>query len=61
MDISKMTTTEIEERLEKLWNKADKLSNNSIEYNKIVDEVLYIRNYCRENHISLRQSIALRF
>lgn len=61
MDISKMTTTEIEERLEELWNRADNISSDSDEYNGIVDEVLYIRKYCRENHISLRQSIAARF
>lgn len=61
MDISKMTGTEIEKRLEELWNRADNISSNSAEYDEIVDEVLCIRNYCRENHISLRQNIAARF
>ncbi|MBR5509579.1 MAG: hypothetical protein IKV59_05955 [Lachnospiraceae bacterium] len=61
MDISKMTVTEIEKKLEQLWNKADKLSSKSVEYDEIVDKVLYIRNYCRENYISLSRSIAARF
>ena len=61
MDISKLTVTEIEERLEKLWNRADNLSNNSAEYEAIVDEVLYIREYCRENHLGLSKEISARF
>ncbi len=61
MDISKMATAEIEERLIMLWDKADNLSSQSAEYGEIVKEVLYIRDYCRENHISLSQSVAARF
>jgi len=52
---------EIEERLETLWNRADKLSSNCFEYREIVDEVLYIRKYCKENQIVLANSIAARF
>lgn len=61
MDFSKMTTTEIEERLEKLWDRADDLSNNSAEYEAIVNEVLHIREYCRENHLGLSKEISARF
>ena len=61
MDISKMSVVEIEERLVNLWNKADSLSSNSTTYEEIVDEILYIRNYCREKNISLSPSIAARF
>lgn len=52
---------ELEKRLEELWDKADKLASGSSEYAEIVEEVLYIRNFCRKNHISLRQDIAARF
>lgn len=61
MDISKLTVTEIEERLQKLWNRADNPSNNSAECEAIVDEVLHIRDYCRENHIGLSKEISARF
>jgi hypothetical protein len=58
MDIS---VKELEERLETLWNRADKLSSDSDEYEAIVNEVLRIRNYCRENHIGLSDNISSRF
>ncbi len=61
MDISKLTVTEIERRLESLWDRADHLSSNSTEYEAIVDEVLRIRHYCRENHICLSDNISARF
>ena len=61
MDISKMTEIEIEERLKNLWDRADKLSSKSTEYEAIVDEVLRIRQYCCENNISLSDDISARF
>lgn len=51
----------IEARLAELWNCADKIGSGSEEYDEIVDEVLALRSYCRENHIALSDSISARF
>lgn len=56
-----MTASEIEISLWELWNRAEELTRGSDEYNKIVDEVLAIRSYCREKHIVLSDDISARF
>ena len=56
-----MSTSEIQQHLLNLWNKADMLSGNSPEYSAIVDEVLTIRGYIRKNSIELSPEVAARF
>lgn len=61
MSISEMTEIELEKKLKDLWNRADNISSNIEEYEEIVNEVLSIRKYCIENHITLKPSIEARF
>lgn len=61
MNYISLSVLEIEEKLEDLWNRADKLPNASKEYDEIVDEVLVIRSYCIDNHIELSRDIEARF
>lgn len=61
MNYISLSVLEIEEKLEDLWNRADKLSNGSNEYDEIVDEVLAIRRYCLDNHIELSRDVEARF
>ena len=51
----------IEERLIKLWNRADKLSSNSQEYNEIVDEIIQLHDIVRKNNLHLSPEITARF
>lgn len=61
MNYISLSVLEIEEKLEDLWNRADKLPNGSNEYDEIVDEVLAIRRYCLDNHIELSRDVEARF
>lgn len=60
-DFKHMSVPELEAHLLNLWDKADTLSMDSEEYKKIVDEVLAIRLYTYENHVSLSDEVAGRF
>jgi len=61
LDIGKMSIAEMEMKLEQLWDAAAKLSGNTIECDRISDEILAIRRYCIENNIELSPHIAMRF
>lgn len=61
MNYSEFTVRDLENKLESLWNRADKLPNGSKEYDAIVDEVLAIRRHCIENHIQLSKYAEARF